>query len=104
MEYIVPGVLLWLLAAAYLVWRIRRSMRLLLNDPPELTWLIYLVIFTLFAPLISFLGGKNRTAGIALLAAAFAVSLVLSYRAMARYRKWVKEEQERRQQEEDGRP
>lgn len=101
MEYYVMGAALWILAAAYMVWRIRRSMRLLLDTPPELTWLIYLVIFTLFALPTVLVGRWNRTAGIALLAVAFVVSLVLSYQAMARYRAWCQEERERRRQEEE---
>ena len=99
-EYYVMGAALWILAAAYMVWRIRRSMRLLLPTPPELTWLIYLVIFTLFALPTSFVGRWNRTAGIVLLALAFVVSLILSYQANARYRAWLKEEMEKREEEE----
>ena len=99
-EYYAMGAALWILAAAYMVWRIRRSMQRLLSTPPELTWLIYLVIFTLFALPISFVGQWNRTAGIVLLAVAFVVSLVLSYQANARYRAWLKEEKEKREDRE----
>lgn len=104
MEYYVMGALLWILAAAYMAWRIRRSMRLLLPVPPELTWLIYLVIFTLFALPVSLVGRWNKTAGIVLLAVAFLVSLVLSYQANARYRAWLKEETEKRKEEESSQP
>lgn len=98
MEYLVAGALLWALAAGYLVWRIRRGMRRLLPTVPEMTWLIYLVVFTLFSPLISFLGERNRTIGIVLLAVAFLVSLVLSYRANARYQAWRKEQQDKQEE------
>ena len=50
--YIAIGVLVWILAAVYMVWRIRDSMKRRLSSPPELTWLIYLVVFTVAAPLI----------------------------------------------------
>ena len=100
MGYYIAGGALWVLVAVYLGWRIRRSMRLLLPTPPELTWLIYLVIFTLFALPTSFVGRWNRTAGIVLLAVAFVVSLILSYQANTRYRAWLKEEMEKREEEE----
>lgn len=96
--YIVGGVLLWILAAAYLVWRIRRSMKMLLPAPSDLTWLIYLVVFTAAAPLIAAAGRWSREAAIAALVVAFVISFALSYYALGRYRKWL-EEQERKRDE-----
>ena len=97
--YIAIGVLVWILAAVYMVWRIRDSMKRRLSSPPELTWLIYLVVFTLFAPVISAAGSWDRRAGVAGLIAAFVVSFALSYWAMGRYRKWLAEQRKKEDEE-----
>lgn len=96
--YIAIGVLVWILAAVYMVWRIRGCMKRKLSSPPELTWLIYLVVFTVAAPLIYVAGRVSRGAGLAALAVAFVVSLSISYYALGRYRKWL-EKQEAEDQE-----
>lgn len=93
MGYYIAGGALWILAAAYLVWRIRRSRKRRMPPPPEMTWLIYLVVFTLGLPLCSLVGRENRNAGIAVLAVTFAVSFSLSYWALGRYRKWLAEQE-----------
>lgn len=97
-NYILMGALLWLLAAGYLLWRVLRSVKRRLPVPSELTWLIYLVVFTLFAPLISAAGHQSQKAGAAVLIAGFAVSFAVSYWALRRYRKWL-EEQEKKEKE-----
>ena len=99
-DYIIIGVLIWLAAAAYLVWRVRRCVKRQISEVPELTWLIYLVVFTLFAPVISAAGSWDRRAGVAALLAAFAVSFALSYKAITRYRKWLEEQKRKREDEE----
>lgn len=99
MEYYIAGAALWILAAVYLIWRIRRSMKCLMSPPPELTWLIYLVIFTVCAPLISAASHWSRGAAIALLAAAFVISFALSYWALGRYRKWLAEQQKKKEED-----
>ena len=96
--YIAIGVPLWILVVAYLVWRIRRYMKRRLPSPPELKWLIYVVVFTVAAPLISVAGHVSRGAGLAALVVAFVISFSLSYYALGRYRKWL-EEQEAEDQE-----
>lgn len=99
-DYIVIGALIWLAAAAYLVWRVRRCIQRQISEVPELTWLIYLVVFTLFAPVIAVAGRWDRRAGVAALLAAFAVSFALSYKAITRYRKWLEEQKRKREDEE----
>ena len=91
--YIAIGVLVWILAAVYMAWRIRDSMKRRLSSPPELTWLIYLVVFTVAAPLIYVAGRVSRGAGLVALAVAFVISFSISYYALGRYRKWLAEQE-----------
>lgn len=97
--YIAIGVLIWLLAAAYLIWRVRCGVKRQIIDVPELTWLIYLGVFTLFAPMISIAGRWDRRAGVVGLVVAFVVSFVLSYKANTRYRKWLVEQRKKEDEE-----
>ena len=99
MGYYIAGGALWVLVAVYLGWRIRRSMKMLLQAPPEMTWLIYLVVFTLCAPLIALAGGQSQSAGIAALVGAFVISFALSYWALGRYRKWLAEQEKKKEEE-----
>lgn len=94
-DYIVIGVLIWLLAAAYLVWRILRCVKRRISEVPELSWLIYLIVFTLAAPLIYVASRWGREAALAAAVVTFIISFFLSYRANGRYRKWLKEQEKK---------
>lgn len=80
-DYIVIGVLIWLLAAAYLVWRVLRCVKRRISEVPELSWLIYLIVFTLAAPLIYVASRWGREAALAAAVVTFIISFFLSYRA-----------------------
>lgn len=85
----VVGFLLWLLFAAYLVWRIRAGIKRRVSISVEINWAVYFTALTLMGLLGALLPPETMTGQAIFMVVGLVVSIVAAYILRRKYDRWL---------------